>query len=323
MKLSIKSNKWKRYFSVPCALTDEYLRLADAAALKVFLYLLSSEADENDENDIINATGISKAQLDDAVAFWNQFGIIETDSVGTLFVLKTTSEVKKDVTPEKTVTKIVHAHYNSAEIAKMLESDTDMRHLFDEASTTLGRILKHSDHEMIISLKDYFGFSPMAIIAILAYCVNLDKTSARYIEGVAKGLFDKGITEFKDIESEFERLNEIHSFENIIKQAFGLSAKLTPKQKSYIEAWKEAGFSIELINLACETCIDSINKVYFPYIDKVLSSWADKNITTVEQVSSENNKPVTAQRIEKTHSFDLDDFDKLTLGISDDKKQQK
>ena len=317
MKLGIKPNKWKRFFSVPCVLTDEYLRIADAAALKVFLYLLSSESDECDENEIISRIGITESELEDAVAFWNQLGVLEV-SLNDGEAIKSTLNTEVASSENKTVTKIVHTRYSSGDVAKLLENDTDMRHLFDEASTILGRILKHQDHETLIALKDYYGFSAMAIIAIISYCVRLDKTSARYIEGVAKGLFDKNVTEFYDIEAEFARLDEIHSFENKIKQAFGLDIKLTPRQKAYIEAWKDSGYSLGLITLACERCIDSTNKVAFQYIDKILRSWADKNITTVEEANNEN-KPST-QRIEKTHSFDIDDFDKLTLGIIDDKK---
>lgn len=311
--VSIKTGKWKRYFSVPCALIDDYIKLADAAALKVILYLLSSEADNNSENDIISATGITPSELNNAIAFWQGHGIIESDNVST-----SQAVILNDVIVNKPVTKITHSHLSPADIAKMLSDDVSMKHLFDEAEVTLGRMLKHADHETVISLKDYYGFSPMSIITILAYCADLGKTSAKYIEGVAKGLFDKGITDFNDIEKEFERLKDIHSFENKIKVAFGLESKLTPKQKGYIESWKSAGLDVEIIAYACEKCIDATNKVAFPYIDKILTSWVSKNIMTVEDAKNENTA-VSNQRIEKTSSFDIDDFDKFTLGISDNK----
>ena len=43
MQLSLNSAGWKRFFSVPCALVDNYLKLADGPALKVLLYIISSE----------------------------------------------------------------------------------------------------------------------------------------------------------------------------------------------------------------------------------------------------------------------------------------
>ncbi len=315
MKVSIKQGRWKRYFSVPCALTDEYLKTADAASLKVILYLLSSESDFNDADKIIDATGITKTEFERAVSFWNRYDVIDSDC-----------EISKCAPPsipdsnlnQKSVNKIIHSHYSAGDIAKMISDDSDMRNLFDEAERTLGRILKHADHETLISLKDYYGFKPMAIIAILSYCVGVDKTSAKYIEGVARGLFDKGITEFEDIEKEFERINEVRSFENKVKSAFGLDVKLTPKQKGFIDNWRSLGFGVDMIAYAGEKCIDATNNIKFPYINRILTSWADKNIFTREDADKEI-KPVKEQKIEKVHSFDLDDFDALTLGI--DKKK--
>ncbi|MBQ8623534.1 MAG: DnaD domain protein [Oscillospiraceae bacterium] len=315
MKVSIKQGKWKRYFSVPCALTDEYLKLADAASLKVLLYLLASESDENVAEKVISSTGITKTEFDGAVAFWKQYDIIDSDNEIEINTAVSTADKAKN---EQIVAKIVHSHYTPGDIAKMLSDDVNMRRLFDEAEITLGRILKHADRETLICLKDYYGFKPMSIIAILSYCASLDKTSARYIEGVAKGLFDKGITDFSDIEDEFSRLNEVHSFENKVKSAFGLETKLTPKQKSFIESWKALGFDIDMISLASERCIDSTNKIYFPYINKILSSWAENNIFTREEAEKES-KPIQNQKIEKTSSFDLDEFDALTLGIDNNK----
>ncbi len=316
MKISIKQGKWKRYFSVPCALTDEYLKLADAAALKVLLYLLASEADENDAEKVISATGITKEEFECAIAFWKKYDVIDSD---TEIVANQSATTADKPETKQVVTKVVHSHYSAGDIAKILSDDTSMRHLFDEAERTLGRILKHADHEALICLKDYYGFSPMAIIAVLSYCANLDKTSAKYIEGVAKGLFDKGITEFSEIEKEFIRIAEVHSFENKVKSAFGIDAKLTPKQKSFIDGWRSLGFNIDMISYAGEKCVDSTNKISFPYINRILSSWAEKNIFTREDADKEN-KPVREQKIEKTSSFDLDDFDAFTLGIGTDKK---
>ena len=112
--VSIKTGKWKRYFSIPCALIDDYIKIADAAALKVILYLLSSEADENSDNDIISATGITQAEFINAVVFWKKQGIINTDIDVTNYVQTETPST------EKNVTKIIHSHLSPADISKMI-----------------------------------------------------------------------------------------------------------------------------------------------------------------------------------------------------------
>ena len=303
--LTLNDRSWKRFFSVPCALVDNYLKLADGPALKVILYLVASES-APDADKIISETGITPSQFEEAVMFWQQLGVITSDGAEARVQPFPAPAVQKT----ETVTKVVHSRYQPKDIADMLRTTPALKELFSEAEATLGRILKHSDHEVLISLRDYYGFSEQSIVLILEYCAGLGKTSARYYETVAKSLFDKSALDFQSIEAEFARLNEQHSYEAEIKRDFGLDIKLTPRQIQYINSWREMGFDMPMISLAREKCADATNKLSFQYIDKILSSWKEKGIFTVEAAMNEQ-KP---QKQEPDRSFDLDEFDKFTLG---------
>lgn len=308
MKLTVNSGTWKRFFSVPCALVDNYLKLADGPALKVILYLISSE-DAPDEQKIISATGITKEAFDEALMFWKELGVISIDGEATIpvAVIPSSAAVSAEPDPAK---KVVHSRYAPKDIAEMLKSNAELKELFAEAEATLGRILKHADHEVLISLKDYYGFSEQSIVLILSYCAELDKTSARYYETVAKGLFEKGATDFHSIETEFERLRELHSYESQIRQEFGMDIKLTPRQIEYINSWKSMGFAMNMISLAREKCADATNKLSFQYIDKILKSWQEKGIFTPEAAEGD----IKPKKQMNDSSFDLDEFDMFTLG---------
>ena len=310
MQLSLNSAGWKRFFSVPCALDDNYLKLADGPALKVLLYIISSE-DSFDGKKIIEATGITEEAFEDAVSFWKSLGVL-TDSEEQSSPAVTAVQIQSE--PAK---KVVHSRYAPKDIAEMIKLSPELKELFGEAELTLKRILKHSDHEILISLRDYYGFSEQSIVLILSYCAELGKTSARYYETVAKGLFESGITEFSAIEAEFERLRELHSFESEVCRAFGLDIKLSSKQQQYISSWRDMGFGVEMISLAYERCVDQTNKLSFPYINKILTSWQSSGIFSAEAAEKEQ-KP---QKQDKdSHSFDLDEFDMFTLGSGEDKK---
>ena len=76
---------------------------------------------------------------------------------------------------------------------------------------------------------------------------------------------------------------------------------LTPKEYQIISAWKEVGYSEELIILALKEAI--YNGAYsIAYIDKVLSSWEEKGIKSKADV--EKNR----QEYNKEQTFE-DDFD--------------
>ena len=301
---------YKRFFNVPCALIDNYIKLADGPALKLLLYLLSSENPQT-ESDILAYTGLTSEQIKEAVMFWSDLGVIsDGEIIPAPEPIAAPSPSEPSNKPE--AAKVVHAMFQPKDVADRLENSPDLKELFHEAELTLGRLLKHADHETLLSLYDYYGFDEQSIVLILGYCYDLGKTSARYFETVAKNLFEKGITDFRDIENEFERLKELHSYEKSVQSALSLDVKLSPKQVDYALSWKEMDFGIDLIRLARDRCVDSTNKVSFPYIDKILRSWKEKGIDSVEAANAEK-KPDKQDKSEKERSFDLEEFDSFTL----------
>lgn len=309
MKLALNSGRWKRFFSVPCAVADNYLKLADGPALKVLLYMLSCE-DEPEAQKIISATGISERAFEEAIAFWRELGVISNEEGEPAQVL---SEQTEGPAPIKTpVLKPSRSSYTPKDIADELKTSPELKELFNEAEATLGRILRHSDHETLISLRDYYGFSEQSIVLILGYCADLGKTSARYYETVAKNLYDSGITDFHSIETEFERSRERYGFEAQIKREFGIDANLSKKQSGYISSWSDLGFGLDMISLAKDRCLDATNKISFAYIDKILQSWHEKGFKTPEAAESEQKPNKSGDG-----GFDWDEFDRFTLGISE------
>ncbi len=305
MKLKIDSSKWKRHFPIPCALVDKYLKLANEASLKLLLCLLNSDDESTDSEYVMEKTGLSADMVNRAVAFWVSQGVMDSPDGFTY-----NADLEAKSTPAAT-NKVVHSVYSPADIAKMNQEDVGFKALSVEAETTLGRPLKHYDHEALIIMRDNYGFSDPAIILILENCAKLGKTNPKYYETVATSMFEKGITEYEQLEEEFNRLDEYHSFEGEIKRAFGLATKLTKQQSAHIENWKNAGYSIELISYAWEKCVNATNKTQFQYINKILENWASKNIITVEQAENENSPAVNAA---KEHSYDLGEYDDFTLG---------
>lgn len=315
MSLELNLSDRKRFFSVPCVLVDSYLKLADGPALKVILYLIASE-DSPDKDKIISDTGVTPDEFDEAVMFWKSLGMIKEGSDENIRSAQAVIIPEHSEPPKEPAVKKVRTGYHPKDIAEMLGQDPGLKELFSEAESTLGRILRHADHETLIGLRDYYGFSEESIVLILGYCSDLGKTSARYYETVAKGLFEKGITEFHLIESEFEKMRERHSFEAKIKNAFGLEINLTARQSEYISSWREMGFGADMISLAGERCADNTNKISFQYIDKILKSWHDKGYFTPE--AAEND--VKPKKTKEESSFDLDEFDMFTLGADKETK---
>lgn len=319
MRPEINTSGKKRFFTVPCFLVDEYIKLADGDSLKVILYLLSDDSDEYSVEIMCSKLGMTKTAAEDALLFWKQLGVIAESNMTEDAMPKAEPIISKPVAPQpaETIKQISHRGYTPKEIADMIETDEGMRELFYEAERTLGRVLKHSDHEMLISLRNYYGFAPQSVVLLLEYCHDLGKTSTRYIETVARDFFDNEVTDFLDIDLEIRRRKEQRSFESLVSNDFGLETKLTPKQAAYIDSWRDMGFSVDMISAARIRCVDATNKLQFPYINKILETWAEKKIFTLEAIETDVKPQAKTESFER--SFDLEEFDNYTLGLTNGK----
>ncbi|MCD7823785.1 MAG: DnaD domain protein [Oscillospiraceae bacterium] len=321
VSLKLNNSRWKRFFSVPCAVVDDYIRVANEPALKLILYLMCDESDEIDKSQICKKLGIKDAAFDDAVIFWKELGVIEDESTSIEPVEKKTMEVK----PAAVSDVKVRLSYTPKSISDMIDTDESLRELFSEAERTVGRLLKHAEQELLINLRDYYGFDTQSIILMLEYCRDCGKTSAKAIENFATELFQNGISGFFEIDAEIKRRTEYHSFENEVRRAMYLETKPTAKQSQYISSWQEMGFSVEMIAEARERCVNQTNKLSFPYINKILQSWAEKRIFTREmleadEVNRTKSTNTQSERKSKDSSFDLNEFDSFTLSQSHSNK---
>lgn len=320
VSLKLNNSKWKRFFSVPCALVDDYIRLADESALKLLLYLLCDEADEIDKSEVCKKLGIKETSFDDAVVFWKEMGVIDSENVAVIPVAKAPEVSSVSVSNVK-----VRLSYTPKSISDMIDTDESIRELFSEAERTIGRLLKHAEQELLINLRDYYGFDTQSIILMLEYCRNCGKTSAKAIESFATELFQNGITGFFEIDAEIKRRTEYHTFENEVRRVLFLETKPAAKQSQYISSWQDMGFSVEMIGEARERCVNWTNKLSFPYINKILQTWAEKRIFTLEALEADEAnkvKPPVSQNERKPSdsSFDLNEFDSFTLSQSHSNK---
>lgn len=298
MNIKLSRVSWKRNFSVPCSLFDNYIKEANEAALKVILCIYASDDETLSVTEISKKTGLTNEQTKGAVEFWIKRGVVcdaDEDSPASV--------------PTATVRKTANHGINMSEY---VQNHPEYKELVKEAEVTLGRTLNELEKKTLAVLTDFYGFTASSVILILEHSAKTaDHVSAKYVETVAAGMHEKGIHTYQQLEDEFSRLDEYHSFESEIKRILDIDVKLTKKQTEYISSWRDKGFSIDMIALARERCVDAKNKVIFGYIDKIIVNWESKGIFTLEAAEGEA-KP--AAKDGKQRSFDLGEYDDFSLG---------
>lgn len=319
MEYILNSGVFGRVFAVPKAVVDNYIKLANEASIKVLLYMLRNNEQEYSLSSIASALNISENQVDEAFVFWENANIIKKNNFQDNVTVKSSDneeQVKTESKPKKSVRDDRRDYnLNPSEIAERVEQSEYIKGMFTMSEQTFGRPLTHSEQRSFIWMHDYLGLTTEVILMIVAYSVSMEKGGIKYIEAVAADWAERGINTLDLAQTEIKILEEKSSYNGKIMKIFGMNRKPTSKQQEFIDLWQEKAYSMELIEYAYEKTIEKIDKLNFPYINKILENWYSEGLLTKSQIdkavrpSSESGK--------KEYSFDLDDYKSLVNDFGD------
>lgn len=333
MNYKIDVKQWGRFFSVPCSVVDDYILLSDGDFVKVLLCILCSDNNVVSTENLAKQAGVAEEKAEDAIIHWANLGVIsaETDGGTTISISTQTTDNQTIVEPVSKVEAIIppksptdaktRVKYSTREIAEKIDSNDELKALFDNMQIVLKRIINGTEMAAILNLYEYYNYSAASILMIAEYCKKLGKDKMAYIETVAKNWFNEGICSYADVEAEIVRQEEMRTFENKVIRAFGIENKITKKQREYIHNWNAMGFSVEMLEIAYEKCMNSTNKLTFGYINKILQNWAGKNIKTPKQVEEDdsvyaNKKKKNQVQENKDTSYDLSEWEKYAINFN-------
>lgn len=347
MPYSLNLGDWNDIFAVPKSVVNKYIKLAKEDYLKVLLIVLANAGKSVSEACISELCGISESNVKDALFFWREHNIINLSEDKILPYKSDSSLINHSVKSDmetKTVEKILKNNEDISEVSvsenvkiktrapitlspyevsERINTARELKWAVSQIEKLFSKLLTQSEISVIVSLYDYAGLSADIIIMIAEYCVSIDKANMRFVEKTAYSWIDKGIDTHQKIENHITQLITEKNNETLIKNAFGIwDRNLTTKQKEYLPVWLEKwGFSIEMIKLAYEMCIDNTGKLAFPYINKILNSWYEKGIKTSKDV--EDNEQSRKQSEAVSSTFKAEEFDDITNYVVPDLTKKK
>lgn len=335
-------------FSVPTTAMKR-LRQASGTALRLLLVLASDAAvRENFEAEadrVAELLRCDRAQLDAALAFWCGAGVAELieadesddgnasaaeadaaptfDAETTAETAKSASEAVTNVTvarPQRGARLLSAAElpeYTTDELNRLLESNVGSVAMIDEAQRCIGRMFNPREVAVLVGLKGYLELSDDYIYILLEHCARMGKTSMRYVEKTAVGMYDEGI---HDAETLRERLAEkelYSSFEGRFKAMVGgRGRRLTAKESRFVNRWcLEMKYEFEMIELAYDITVDRCHEYNPAYMNGVLERWYAAGIMTPEAVKADAEAHAGASRGGKQDgaSFNTEDFFEAAL----------
>lgn len=264
---------------------DNYMKDANDAQLKIYLYLLRrlGSGQATSVSEIADFFNHTEREVLRSLKYWEKLKLLaieydESKNVSGIRFLKGTDEPVTEKTEEAPAEKTdpYKKPSYSADQLSAFKNKENIRQLFFIAESYMGRQLSVSDMKSILYLSDCLRFSDDLIDYLLQYCVDRGKKDFKYIEAVALNWAQSGVTTPKQAEKFAAKYDK--SVYAIMKE-LGKNNTPTKKELEYIIRWtKEYGFSQDIIAIACERTVLATDSHRFEYAEGILSNWKKEDV---------------------------------------------
>ncbi len=166
---------------------------------------------------------------------------------------------------------------------KELKQNDEIVQLLYIAEQYLGKTLTPGEMKKIMFFYDELKLSPDLIEYLIEYSVSRGHKSLRYIETVAMAWAQEGITTVAMAKESSSRY--MKDYYTILK-AMGISGRNpVDTEITLMDTWlKDYGFSMDIIQEACNRTVLSTGQPSFQYADKILSGWKNKNVRNLADI---------------------------------------
>ena len=303
-------------------LPSQVIQHVDKASKRDIKILLSLAAEPLARIDLAAAChavaqrlSLTEREVDTALSFWRGTGtvsVLEEDAAPVTAAAP--AEKEKATSTPRVIAENGLPSYSSTELSGLLERRLELAALVDECQRVFGKIFNTREVSQIAGMVDYLGFDGDYILLLLSHCVRMEKKSLRYAEKMAISLYDEGVTESHALEERLQRIELMATSVGKIRAMFGIASRaLTAKEKGMIERWVcQMQYGDDVLQLAYETTVNSINKASIPYANTILERWYADGYRTIEDVERALAE-YRRKKAEGNGSFDVDDFFEAAL----------
>jgi len=287
---------------------DDYMKDANDAQLKIYLYLIRmlNASHATSVSDIADKFNHTEKDVLRALKYWEkkQLLSLDFDADKNLIGIHLRDLTRSDTSapgaltplipfdtaispasqnapgaaydkPDKSAEEAETAHYAkpnySPDQLREFKERQDTAQLLFIAESYIGRPLTPGEIRTILFFTDILHFSDDMIDYLIQYCVDKDKKDFKYIEKVAVNWAEEGLVTPKQAQKYSTRYDK-----NVyaIMNELGKSGSPTAKELEYITRWtREYGFANDIIFEACERTVLATDKHRFEYAEGILNNW--------------------------------------------------
>lgn len=304
----INPNSYASVFALPTDIADRHLRMAGKAQLKVLLWLYRNPAAQADISVISRDTGIPADEIDDAMLYWIDAGLVLKDGENVVVstapvqsastVIREQSAAEKQPVPSAAQVSAVKetktekpplVKPSMKDIAMRISESEEVRTMFEEAQAAFGRTLGYDAQSSLLILHDHYNLPAEVVIMLCCYAKTAGKQgSVAYIMKMGASWSEMGIDSFEKAGEKIARLENSNRLWSEFKTVTGVdNPRPTAKQSEFLEIWvNDYGFGIDMITYAYEKAVEKKGSFNFSYMNGILRSWHESGLKTVADVES-------------------------------------
>ena len=318
MSYSLNLGAWNAVFAVPSVLVDQHIKLAGGAQLKVLLWMLRHAGEDFQPEDIGEALRMAPADVKDAMNYWTETGLLTAQETALTPPELEPAPPPQDAPPEPDEPEepeepepkpVAMPRPDGVFVAERVNQSEDIAFVMQEAQRILGRAISPALSGILLASCDDYGLPADVVVMLLAYVKSIGKDNSSYIGSVVRNWSEEGIFTHEQAEEKLRCLAETAQAWRSVEQALGIQHRIpSAREEEFVTRWLcEWGFSTAMVREAYDRCVDSINRMDFKYIDKILTRWHQAGIKTTEQAfwdkQDKPDKPAPKTEPERTYDM--------------------
>ena len=272
--LSIFSNT-----TLPDIFFTEYLPEANGDYIKIYLYILFLSKYDKDikVNDLCKKLGLSLKVIQDGMKYWEEQGVLTRKNTGYVITNLQEKELHQLYKPKVAL--------SADQIQKSAESQKKAKTIEYINNRYFSGLMPTSWYPDIELWFKKYHFEDEVMVSLFDYCFNKSALHKNYVQAVADAWAKNQIQTYNDLDQYYEKQEKLTKLANLVSKKLNLSRQLSQYEYAYLEKWYiDFGFSFDIIEIALKRTTSKVNPS-FDYIDKLLTDWHERNLTSVEQVN--------------------------------------
>ena len=309
---------------------DDYMKDANDAQIKVYLYLLRmvGEGLPTDINEISELFNLTEKDALRSLKHWEQAGLISVqydnnNEICGISFKNLNSQSAANVQPQiknrvmEPISENVFMlkmdyekeidNYSANDIIK-LKQNPEITTLLNVVGQYFRRPLNVEEIKTVLFIYDRLGFSYDLADYLLEYCADKKNSDIKYIAQVAINWYEEGVDDVKKA-----KLSVKKSDKNIplIMNYLGIQKAPAPCELKIIHKWiYDFCFGNEIIEEACSRAVLNTDSGKNPilYADAILSKWHVSNVRTINDIKKldyehEETKKTSEKTSSQTYSY--------------------